>query len=94
MWKYILKRIGLAVVTAFIILSLTFIFMKMLKPERFVGTYSQRMAFYTSQEHSGYLVSTKTPREGETYVEKLTSKAGEETGRYIAIRYRVPKEVS
>ena len=82
MWKYILKRIGLAVITAFIILSLTFIFMKMLKPERFVGTYSQRMAFYIDQEHSGYLFSSDKPIEGLNYVEKLTSKTGVETYYY------------
>lgn len=82
MWKYVLKRIGLAILTLFIILSLTFIFMKMLKPERFVGTYSQRMAFYTDQEHSGYLYSSDKPIEGLSYVEKLTSKTGVETYYY------------
>ena len=46
MWKYVLKRIGLAIVTAFIILSLTFILIKCLPFSKPLGTNDQKFSYY------------------------------------------------
>jgi ABC-type dipeptide/oligopeptide/nickel transport system permease component len=45
MWKYVLKRVGLIFLTTFIILSLTFILMKLLPLDRAVGQIDQQIAF-------------------------------------------------
>lgn len=55
MWKYVLKRIGLAFVTAFIILSLTFILMKCLPFQMPVGTDPQCYSYFQSQAALGYV---------------------------------------
>ena len=57
MGKYILKRLALAVVTLVIILSLTFILIKLLPFERPVGTENAKLAYYAQQIHLGYVVS-------------------------------------
>ena len=54
MWKYVLKRIGLALMTAFIILSLTFILMKCLPFQMPVGTDPQCYSYFQSQVSLGY----------------------------------------
>jgi ABC-type dipeptide/oligopeptide/nickel transport system permease component len=55
MWKYIVKRILLMLLTTFIILSLTFILMKMLKMQTAPGTAEQQKAFYDNQVALGYM---------------------------------------
>ena len=55
MGKYILKRIGLALVTVIIILSLTFILVQLLPPEKSVGSTQQRSAYYDNQVRLGYM---------------------------------------
>ena len=64
MTKYVLKRIGLAIVTAFIILSLTFIFMKMLPIPQPAGLRGQVFAFYEQQAALGYVIHSNSPLEG------------------------------
>lgn len=59
MWKYILKRIGLAIVTAFIILSLTFILIALLPPDKMPGEPAQRVAYYDGQVRLGYMYRTE-----------------------------------
>ncbi|MCH5159668.1 MAG: ABC transporter permease [Clostridiales bacterium] len=71
MWKYILKRIGLALLTAIIILSLTFILIKLLPPQRFIGTPQQRTAYYNNEVRLGFLYSSETELEGVEYVDHL-----------------------
>ncbi|MCH5152299.1 MAG: hypothetical protein J1F65_06610, partial [Clostridiales bacterium] len=71
MWKYILKRIGLALITAVIILSLTFILIKLLPPQRFIGTPQQRAAYYNNEVRLGFLYSSETELEGVEYVDHL-----------------------
>jgi oligopeptide transport system permease protein len=63
MLRYTLKRIGLIFVTAFIILTLTFILMKLLPFERPVGLIDQLIGFYENQVALGYFsrVSPSTP---------------------------------
>jgi len=55
MKNYILKRFVLIFFTAFIILSLTFILMKLLPPERPAGFLDQQIAFFENQVVLGYM---------------------------------------
>ena len=73
MWKYVLKRIGLAFVTAFIIISLTFILIKLLPLERVVGSEANVYAYYEKQLALGYVdsYSSEQPQLGE-YLYKFT----------------------
>ena len=54
MKSYFIKRILLIFVTAFIILSLTFILMKLLPDIAPAGFPAQVQAYYTDQVHMGY----------------------------------------
>lgn len=60
MTKYVLKRIGLALVTCFIILSITFILVKCLGTDKPVGQESQVIAFYNKQVSLGYFFDSAT----------------------------------
>ena len=55
MGKYVLKRIGLAFLTAFIILSLTFILVKLLPFQRPLGADSIQIAYFDKQFNLGYV---------------------------------------
>ena len=55
MGKYVLKRIGLAIITAFIILSLTFILVKLLPFERPIGGDIQQIAYFDKQYNLGFV---------------------------------------
>ena len=55
MGKYVLKRIGLALATTFIILSLTFILVKLLPFDRPIGTDAVQIAYYDKQVSLGYV---------------------------------------
>lgn len=73
MGKYVLKRIGLAVITSVIILSLTFILIKLLPVERFVGSAQQRVAYYSNQVRLGYMEEySKQMDLLGPYIEKVT----------------------
>ncbi len=62
MLKYSIKRILLAFLTAFIILTLTFFLVKSLPPTGVVSpTESVRYAFYLEQVDLGYVVEMKKP---------------------------------
>ena len=56
MAKYVAKRIGLALMTAFIILSLTFILVKLLPFERPLGGEAQQVAYFDKQYNLGYVL--------------------------------------
>ena len=56
MGKYIVKRLLLAAVTIFIILSLTFILMKLLPFQRPLGTLEVQRSYYLSQVADGFVV--------------------------------------
>lgn len=66
MWKYILKRIVLIAFTAFIILSLTFILIKLLPPATPAGMPENVQSFYINQVQLGYMLDMgeKTPSLG------------------------------
>ena len=61
MLKYSIKRIILAFITCFIILSLTFILIKLLPTTRAVGTDAQVFTFYNKQVVLGYMYDFSTP---------------------------------
>lgn len=61
MGKYVVKRIGLAVVTAFIILSLTFIMVKLLPFDRPVGGDQQQFPYFEHQASLGYVYRFDRP---------------------------------
>ncbi|MBQ6875870.1 MAG: ABC transporter permease [Lachnospiraceae bacterium] len=55
MGKYVIKRLLLAFVTTFIILSLTFILIKLLPYQRPIGGDTQQIAYFEKQVHLGYV---------------------------------------
>lgn len=77
MGKYVLKRIGLAFLTTFIILSLTFILVKLLPFERPIGGDQQQIAYFDRQYHLGYVYrfEKETPQYGD-YLYKSPSDRG------------------
>lgn len=78
MLKYILKRIGLAFVTIIIILSLSFVLMKLLPFEKPVGTSDARASYYATQIHLGYLVEFTEPTSGYgDAIDMITNYKGE-----------------
>lgn len=56
MTRYIIQRVTLIFFTAFVILSLTFILMKLLPFERPIGQVSQQLSFYQNQVRLGYMI--------------------------------------
>lgn len=62
MVKYVLKRIGLAFITAFVIISLTFILIKLLKFEPPIGQESALFTFYEKQVALGYMQKFSRPQ--------------------------------
>lgn len=59
MWKYVLKRIVLIFFTAFIILSLTYLLMKLLPMDRPIGLVDQQLSYFNGQVKLGYMVSVE-----------------------------------
>ncbi len=76
MGKYILKRIILAILTAFIILSLTFILIKLLPPQRLVGSAQTRTAYYDNEVRLGYMYSSTKELPGISFVDKIVYQDG------------------
>lgn len=64
MWKYVLKRIILAFFTILIILSLTFILMKLLPFSKPLGNDETKFAYYINQVSLGYVADFRRPVAG------------------------------
>lgn len=64
MWKYILKRIILALITTFIILSITFILIKLLPYRKPVGTNETMYAYYMKDVADGYVYDFRVAQSG------------------------------
>ena len=62
MWKYVLKRMCLALVTSFIILSLSFLLIKCLPFERPIGMVEDQYAYYETQVADGFVLCFNAPR--------------------------------
>lgn len=88
--KYTLKRIGLLLVTVFIILTLTFFLVKMLPEKPIPGNMNVVFGFYTAEANKGYYIISETLREdlGE-FVFKYTveNNGGDPFVRYV---YKTP----
>ena len=61
MWKYVLKRMGLALVTSFIILSLSFILIKCLPFEKPIGMIYDQFSYFESQVTDGFVLRFEKP---------------------------------
>lgn len=61
MWKYVLKRMGLALVTSFIILSLSFILIKCLPFEKPIGMVYDQFSYFESQVTDGFVLRFEKP---------------------------------
>jgi len=61
MWKYVLKRMGLALVTSFIILSLSFILIKCLPFEKPIGMIYDQFSYFESQVADGFVLRFEKP---------------------------------
>ncbi len=76
MLKYVFKRIFLAFVTTFIIISLSFICVKLLPLDKFLGKPEQRIAYYDEQVRLGYMSSSKYERQDATPFDFVTLSNG------------------
>ena len=72
MLSYVLKRIGLALVTCFIIVTMSFLLIKLLPYEKPLGEDEKRYAVYQKEIHLGYIMDSPVELEGYRFVDKLT----------------------
>ena len=77
--KYVLKRIGLALITTFIILSLTFILIKLLPFQKPIGQTSAQFAYYETQLDLGFVIKSNIikPELGEILWTYVNDRGGE-----------------
>ncbi len=75
MWKYVVKRLVLALITAFIILSLTYLMMKLLPFQRPIGMASDQWRYYEAQLDYGYVIKFATEQK-EGYGDLLFTTEG------------------
>ena len=64
MFKYVLKRLGLACLSIFIILSLTFVLMKLLDFKQYhlpIGTKEEQFSYLVQQAKMGYVLDCARP---------------------------------
>lgn len=61
MWKYVVQRIVLIFITAFIILSLTYILLQCLPIEKPSGTYITQLSYWNTQVTRGYFYVVTDP---------------------------------
>ena len=64
MWKYVLKRLVLALITSFIILSITFILIKLLPYSKPIGTNDNMYAYYMKDVTDGFVLDFKNEQTG------------------------------
>lgn len=86
MGKYVVKRIVLAFMTTFIILSMTFILIKLLPFERPIGGDTQQIAYFDKQYNLGYVYRFETEK---TELGEYLYKSPTEHGRAYYY-YQVP----
>ena len=67
MRKYVLKRVLLVLLTAFIILSLTFIMMKFLPFQEPVGQANDKLRYYNDQFVQGFVLRFKVLFDANEY---------------------------
>ena len=86
MLKYVLKRVGLAFLTTFIIITLTFFAVKALKEDPPIGQISAQKAYCDNQINLGYWFSSRVELEGYEEVHRIKGK--EETYYYKVPIYK------
>ncbi len=64
MLKYVLKRVVLAFLTAFLIISATFLLLKTLPFTMPTGSNGEKFAYYNDQINRGYVIAFDTPQKG------------------------------
>ena len=64
MGKYVLKRVILAIITLFVIMSLTFILIKLLPFQKPIGQVGEQFAYYQNQVKLGFVARFDQPAEG------------------------------
>lgn len=67
MLKYVFKRLGLAILTSFIIISLTFILVKCIPYSKPLGQNNAQTAYYDNQVYLGYFVKFTSPQDEAKY---------------------------
>ncbi len=72
MAKYVAKRIVLAILTGFIILTLVFILIKLLPVDRPIGGDIARNSYWLTEVSRGYIFQTTEQLEGLDYVDACT----------------------
>ena len=87
MWKYVVKRIALALITTFVVISLTFILIKSLDPEKKSGNSSEKITFYSNEVRLGYMYVENEPLEGVEYIDSATDPIDSSVRYYY---YKVP----
>ncbi|MCI2111108.1 MAG: ABC transporter permease [Bacilli bacterium] len=90
MWKYILQRIALIFVTAFIILSASFFLLKLL-PSDFAGTNPQVLSFYRKQVALGYCYQVEDII-GTTAKHVVTITSGSSSKNYYFNDFSIPHQ--
>lgn len=71
MFRYILKRVGLALVTCFIIVTMSFLLIKLLPYKKPLGQDEKRYAVYQKEINLGYILSSPVELEEYRQVDKL-----------------------
>ena len=84
MLSYILKRIGLALLTCVIIVTMSFLLIKMLPYEKPLGEDQKRYAVYQKEIALGYILSSPLELEGYREVDRI------ETNGRMEYFYEVP----
>lgn len=72
MWKYVLKRVGLALITTIIIVSISFVLIKMLDYEKPIGNDSTRYSTYQKDIKLGYLYKTTVEDKDGKHVDTVS----------------------
>ena len=84
MLSYVLKRIGLALLTCFIIVTMSFLLIKILPYEKPLGQDDKRYAIYQKEITLGYIQSSPIELEGYREVDRI------ETNGKMEYFYEVP----
>ena len=71
MGKYVLKRLWLALLTTFLVLSITFILVKLLPYSRPIGGDQQQIAYFDKQYSLGYVYRFDWERDEKEFGEPL-----------------------
>lgn len=85
MWKYVLKRVGLALITTVIIVSISFLLIKLMPYQLPIGNNETRYAFYQKEIFLGYIFESPVQEAGYTLIDTIKFKNNQV--RYI---YQVP----